>query len=435
MDTIARRLLLAGSTGPERAAARLDVDDPRWFEPLHVRDPAAARERIAGQIAVGADVIVAPTWQTHRRALLPVGETRRARAWTVAAADIARQAMDEGLERRELIAQEAATPGEHHEEPGAVHAVRDRPIPMVAGVLPRLDDEATVQTGRLATADVAQERDYRDQAGLLADAAVDVILIEDLRTVSSTRAAIEAVTATGRLAWVAAPAALAPSDPEAASLRRWVETCVDAGADRLLAPVPRRPATAEAIADIVAPLASAQRTWGAQLHPEGSEEATADDGIISTWLEQGASIVARLDIATPAALRPLRDAVDRFEAEAIRQASRRQDRWHSFVEEAARAATGGEALWIGETGGGGRPDGFAWTSVRPEEVRHLPLERYRLIVATVDVQPVATLVPLLEAGGMVVLDRGDAPLAIDGLRMVRIDDADHPALAQLRRED
>ena len=60
---------------------------------------AAARERLAAQLTAGADVVVAPTWLTHRRALLPVGETRQARAWTAAAVRVAREAIEIGLER------------------------------------------------------------------------------------------------------------------------------------------------------------------------------------------------------------------------------------------------------------------------------------------------------------------------------------------------
>ncbi len=57
---------------------------------------AAARERIAAQVAAGADVVVAPTWLTHRRALLPLGETRRAAAWTADAVRVAREAVEIG---------------------------------------------------------------------------------------------------------------------------------------------------------------------------------------------------------------------------------------------------------------------------------------------------------------------------------------------------
>jgi hypothetical protein len=92
--------LLAGSYGPERLPARPNSDHADWYLPLHLRDPATARDRITAQIAAGADVVVAPTWQTHRRALLPLGETRRAATWTAAAMVTAREAIEIGLERR-----------------------------------------------------------------------------------------------------------------------------------------------------------------------------------------------------------------------------------------------------------------------------------------------------------------------------------------------
>ena len=169
------RRLLAGSVGPERVQARMDPDEPRWFEPLHVRDEAAARTRIAEQVAVGADAVVAPTWLTHRRALLPLGETRRARDWTAAAVRVARDGVEVGLERRDaasLAAQDAVdADGGSAPSPIALRA------PLVGAALPALDDEPEPGSGRLLPRDAAADRDYRDQAGLLADMEPDFILV------------------------------------------------------------------------------------------------------------------------------------------------------------------------------------------------------------------------------------------------------------------
>ena len=134
-----RVLLLAGSVGPERVPSRRDPEQTDWYLPLHVRDAQAARERLAGQVTVGADAVVAPTWLTHRRALLPLGETRRAGAWTAAAVRTAREAVEIGLERRQ-----EALAGVPEDD-----VRRGRPATLVAASLPALDDAPESEGGRL----------------------------------------------------------------------------------------------------------------------------------------------------------------------------------------------------------------------------------------------------------------------------------------------
>ena len=186
-----RRLLLAGSVGPERVPARPSSDDADWYLPLHLRDESAARARLAGQISAGADVIVAPTWLTHRRALLPLGETRRVGAWSNAAVRLAREAIEVGLERREEAL--ADTP---EDDPGL-----GRPQPLVAATLPALDDEPEAATGRLLPREAATERDYRDQAGALADAEPDLLLVEGQRDEEAARVALAEAVQTGLPVW------------------------------------------------------------------------------------------------------------------------------------------------------------------------------------------------------------------------------------------
>ena len=117
---------------------------------MHVREPARVRDEMAAQVAAGADILVAPTWLTHRRALVAVGETRRARAWTDLAVSVARQAADIGRERLDV----------------------DRPV-QILGVLPDPDTIDEEATGRQLRPDAAAERDERAQVGLLAEAGVD----------------------------------------------------------------------------------------------------------------------------------------------------------------------------------------------------------------------------------------------------------------------
>src|SRR5688572_18831220 len=191
-------LLLAGSSARERAPVeKRGATADRWFEPLHVQDPAAARERIAAQIAAGADIVLAPTWQTHRRALMAVGESRRAVAWTQAAVEVAREGVDAGLERR---AQDALPEEEIENPPPAIV----RPAPLVGGVIPILDDQPEPGSGRLLPREPAAARDYDEAAGHLADGDVDLIVVETRVGDRGSRIAVETAARTGIPAWVAA---------------------------------------------------------------------------------------------------------------------------------------------------------------------------------------------------------------------------------------
>lgn len=417
---------------------RVDAEDPRWFEPLHVRDPRAARSRIADQVAAGADVVVAPTWQTHRRALLPVGETRRAREWTARAASVGREAIEEGLERRaaESTADERVAdveaPG-----PGQGDLPRsERPAPLLAGVLPPLDAEPEPGSGRLATAESAAERDYRDQAGLLGDAEVDVILIEGQGTVAAASTALEAVTATGLPAWIAAIPRLFPRHPEDGSLQRWIDTSVQFGAGALLAPASGSAAGEQIIAMMARGLGETGLRWGCQI--QASSLGADADGTVDEWVQAGAELFALLDGATTAAIEGLRAAIDRVERMEDAVAAAERHRWWSFVEDAARMAPGGVALWIiGEQAHDGddrRPPGFDWVTSTKSDLPQMPLDHFRFIVDAAGSADVRPLGPLLEDGGLLVTQLGGVRPHEPALRLLRVDESGDPAQLLFRRE-
>jgi hypothetical protein len=393
----ARCLLLAGSSGPERIPARPDRDDADWVLPPHVRDAAAARERIAAQVAAGADVVVAPTWLTHRRALLPLAETRRAADWTAAAVRVARDAVELGSERREALLADT-TPDDVR---------RDRPEPRVAAVLPPLDEQPEAVGGRLLPREAAVRRDYRDQAGLLADAAPDLLLVETPADLASARTAAEEACATGLPVW----AALAAPVGDTAAADDWIEWAGNAGLERLLLPMLE---AAGRVGD--------RPAWGGLL---------TGPAAVPQWLAAGATALARLDGATVAALEPIRTAIDEVERTTVEAARAAERRWLEHVRRAANMTSGGPALWLGEGPAAPLPDGFAWLHVDATEAHRLPTDRFRLIVARRSFGGAAVL---LERGG--VLASGE-PLAGDpggGLRTVLIDDASAPPLAIYRRE-
>ncbi len=395
-----RRLLLAGSFGPERLPVLRDRDDADWFKPLHVRDAAGARGRIADQVAAGADVVIAPTWLTHRRALLPLGETRRAADWSAAAVRLARDGVEVGLERRD-----AALGGVVDD-----HIRPDRPAPLVVATLPALDSGSEQEHGRLHPRDAATQRDYRDQAGILADAAPDLLLVEGQREESEAQVAMTEAIDTGLPVW----AALEPRSLATVGLDEWLDRTRGLGIERLLAPPPLEERTALIDGDLA---------WG-------GVGVTAK--AIEAWLEAGAGVVARLDGATASSLEPLRAAIDEYEAVALMAARARDQRWADLVARAAAMAPGGAAVWIGPPGEAALPVGFDWLVVDAGEARRLPPQRYRLVVATASVSGFGHL---LERGGVLVgpSDRAGVPAA--ELRSLAIDDTTEPPLVTLRRED
>jgi S-methylmethionine-dependent homocysteine/selenocysteine methylase len=211
-------LVVAGAPALDRRAFPRPGAVARWFEPFHVRQPQVARAEIAGQVAAGADIVVAPAWLTHRRALEAVGESRRAQAWTAAAVRLAREAVEEGLERR---------------PDGAA----GDPV-LVAGPLPDIAARPERATGRLLPAAASEERDAHDQAGILADAAVDLLLLEPCASHDATLRSTRVAAETGVPAWVTVPVTEAPGAPP---LGERVAMVVASGAAAVLVDVGRRP--------------------------------------------------------------------------------------------------------------------------------------------------------------------------------------------------
>ncbi len=394
---IERVLLLAGSVGPERVPVRRDPDRSDWYLPLHLREEHAARERIAGQVSAGADIVVAPTWLTHRRALLPLGETRRAGAWTAAAVSTARQAVEIGLERREEALADVSDDDVR----------RGRPGPLVAAVLSALDDEQETATGRLRSHEAATERDYRDHAGAIADAAPDLILVEGQRRAVDARAAVAEAGQTGLPVWVA----LTRETLASTELPDWIEWTVAHEVRRLLLPGP----LPDRAAAFDAPL-----PWGA---------VAPSDEPLAAWLEAGAGAIAWLDGADFTVVEAMRAAIDEHERASIQARHAARRRWQALLQRAASMAPGGAAAFIGESDDPALPAGFEWVRVAHHELPHLPPGRFRLLV-----DPERRIGPdaarALEAGGIAVARPGQP----DTLRLMTLDDSADPPFAIYRRE-
>jgi S-methylmethionine-dependent homocysteine/selenocysteine methylase len=454
------RRLIAGSVGPERIAPRPDPAEARWFEPLHVRAPGPARDRLAALVAAGADVLLAPTWLTHRRALLPVGETRRAREWTAAAVRLAREAAEVGLERRERGAPDPRQAPDRSETPerrgtpdprqapdrrgapdpveatpataGAMPAIPRHPV-LVAGVLPVLDERPEASPGRLLPTSAAAERDDRAHAGLLSDAGADLLVVEGLADLAGSRLAIGAAVETGLRVW-ASVAVGGERDPAVASgesLEAWAGAVAHLGVEAVLLD----PSSDRVVSAAVEQLrAAGTPTVGVvPCRPTIDPERLATGA--TRWLDAGAWHLGLADGASPDRIAVLRAALDAADAARLAARAAERERWAGLVRDAARRAPGGQAFWIGAAGETVPPPGFAWTHVPAEAVHSLPARAARLVIAVGPGVELARLATLLDEGGVLLARLADrTAIAALGLRVLDVAD-DAPGSVVLARRD
>lgn len=403
-DTDAPARLLAGAPSPDRRRFPKTGSSPRWFEPDHVQDPSRVRSELADQIAAGADVVLAPTFLTHRRALLPVGESRRAREWTNAAVRVAREAIEEGLGKREALPDGPP--------PGPVE---------VFGVLPDPDAAPESGAGRLVPREAATERDEADQVGILADADVDAIVVEPRRSVARVEGAAAVAVQTGVPAWIAvavdAAGWLATGEP----LEAAVETIVALDPAGLLLVLDH----AEPVPELMARLAAAARGLPAGVVASSLRSDVDTAAGVETaargWLETGVQLIGLTDGATPAALGPFRAARDAVASARGETRARREREWLDWVRDAAQRAPGGRAAWLG-AGPTHFPAGFAWTLLpRSQDAAALAEADYRLVIARDRIDP-RTAARLLEPGGVmaaVLSPDGASTLAtLDSMRIL-----------------
>jgi hypothetical protein len=398
-----RPRLLAGAPWRDRYRKPLPSDGARWFEPVHVREPARVREAIAAQVEAGADVVVAPAWLTHRRALMEIGESRRAAEWTRAAVRVAREAVEEGVSRRGEVAEGNAV--------------------LVAGPLPDLDARPETGSGRLAERGAAADRDRETQAGILADAGVDLIVVEAHSSVEAGGRAVTAGASTGLEVWATIPSGVGGAVNGESELDRWLEGLAMAGASTVTLEAPEPPISADSSDPFSAIVERStrrdDRSIGVLL-PLGRADAPA--GRSRRWLEAGVDVVGISEGATADALKPLREAID-AEMEAGRAAREASEApWRLWVVEGAERAPTGAAIWLSSDGRAPDqlPTGFAWSVVPIGEAGRLPAGAYRLVVADSEIE-VREIVRIVEDGGVAVarLTSEDLP-RVDGAQLIDV---------------
>lgn len=396
-------LVVAGSSGTERLPPSRATPSPLWFQPEHVRDRGPATERLQAAAEAGADVLVAPAYRTHRRALMSVGESRRAAEWTRAAVEVARVAAERAAERSA-----ATRVPEHGSDPDTGDAPPMAPssalIPaLVAGPMGPLEpdrSEGASEPG--GTADEDHER-----AELLADAGADLLLIEGSRSIAAARSAIEAATATGLPVWVGfAITASGRHLPSGETLQEAWQELAPLGAGPV-ALSPRSLPQARDVLDLAGRVVD--RKLALWLTPD--EPLTGEQ--VAGWLGSGARAVGLAAGAVPDRIGLLRRAVDVRVTASAQQRAEVDAAWHAAVADAARRAPGGRAAWLGA-----EPDtlaGFDWVAVSIAEGPRLPAAAFRLVVVdAAGEDPGTPMDHLLHPGGYLVLRSRTRPGPMPG---------------------
>ena len=160
-------LLLDGATGTELERRGVEMVDGLWDALATDARPDVLREIHADYLGAGSRVVIANTFSTSRYVLAEAGHADRFES-------LNRNAVRLAVEARDKV----------------------RPSAWVAGSI------STLNFGVLPTSLQTARRDYRDQAEIMAAAGADLIILEMMRDVELTGAAVDAVRAVDLPCWV-----------------------------------------------------------------------------------------------------------------------------------------------------------------------------------------------------------------------------------------
>ena len=183
-EEIAQRLadgdvvIIDGGTGTQLQAEGVPMDDEAWSGRANLEQPQVLQRVHESYIRAGAEVIIANTFAASRAALEPAGLGSRV-------ADANRNAVAAALRARE-----AAADGRAVAVAGSMSAFC--PVAM----------HGRNEVGPAAADRFPSLADFREQAGLLAEAGVDLIALELMEAPSYGRAALQAAAETGLPVWL-----------------------------------------------------------------------------------------------------------------------------------------------------------------------------------------------------------------------------------------
>ena len=165
-------ILLDGAMGTELQRRGVPMHRVAWSAAALATHPDAVRQVHIDYIAAGAEVITVNTFGTARHVLEPAGLGEEVAALNRRAVALAREARDQ--------------------------AAGERPV-WVAGSISSFIAEADVKN---TPTPEAARRSYAEQAELLAEAGVDLLLLEMMRDIDYSRIAVECALATGLPVWI-----------------------------------------------------------------------------------------------------------------------------------------------------------------------------------------------------------------------------------------
>lgn len=164
-------LLIDGGMGTELQRRGVPMDKVAWSGAAVLTNPDAVRETHEDYIRAGAKVIITNTFGSTRQMLEPAGYGDQIEAVHRGAVELARQARDNAAERAVAIA------GSISSEP------------------PGFDRDGFLSPDKELDA-------YREAAGLLADAGVDLIALEMMVETTHAARAMQAALETGLPVWL-----------------------------------------------------------------------------------------------------------------------------------------------------------------------------------------------------------------------------------------
>ncbi|MDP6716470.1 MAG: homocysteine S-methyltransferase family protein, partial [SAR202 cluster bacterium] len=190
-------ILLDGATGTELDRRGVPMSSGAWSGAALATHPQIVRQVHEDYVRAGVDIIIANTFSASRPVLERAGLGERTQELNNRAVTLAKQALDAAADREVCVA------GSIFNIPRAIRSDRD---------LSAEQCEAT----------------YKEQAHILADAGVDLIMLEMMSDTAQTAYAIEAAVSTGLPTWVGFSCGTVEDDSPVMLLNNPTETFAEA---------------------------------------------------------------------------------------------------------------------------------------------------------------------------------------------------------------
>jgi len=307
-DWLAKRLqrgevvLIDGGMGTELQLRGVPMDPVAWSGPAALTHPDVVRGAHEDYIRAGADVIIANTFAAARHTLEPGGHGDKVAAINRAAVRIAQEARDRVADRPVAVAGSMS------------HAIADAKAPY---------PKPAARADRDWRAPATLKATYEEQAGLLAEAGVDLIALEMFQGEDLSLPAIEAALATGLPVWLGTSCGHADAAGHLPTFNH-AHIAFDDAVDRMLRPGFQAVIVMHSeVEDTAAGLEAVRRRWKGALgaypdtghfvmpewHFDGRVTPAALVAAAQGWVAMGAQIIGGCCGVGPEHIRALKDAL------------------------------------------------------------------------------------------------------------------------------